>query len=162
MKTHFLLAACGLLVIAANAQTTTRRGLRPLTKQVVTATTSQADTVATTDTLVAPQAHTVDIAGYDKPLRSRRETFFVTNNADKSVEGLAITITYFDRSRRQLHQRPANIKVDIPAGETRQAVLKSWDTQLAFYHINSPVPSRAQQATPYEVKITVDTIFFTR
>ena len=147
MKTHFLLAACGLLVIAANAQTTTRRGLRPLTKQTVTTAVSQADTVA---------------AGYDKPLRSRRETFFVTNNADKSVEGMAITITYFDRSRRQLHQRPANIRIDIPAGETRQAVLKSWDTQQAFYHINSPVPSRAQQATPYEVKITVDTIFFTR
>ena len=156
---RILVLAIIAIAVACAAQRTTRRGLHAKTDSKE----SEAPAIKPVyDTIVAPGTDLIEVKGYDKPLRSRRETFFVTNNADKSVEGMAITITYFDRSRRQLHQRPANIRIDIPAGETRQAVLKSWDTQQAFYHINSPVPSRAQQATPYEVKITVDTIFFTR
>ena len=117
---------------------------------------------ALTDTVVSPKAHTIDINGYDKPLRSRRETFFATNNSKRTTEAIAVTITYFDKSHRQLHERKASLPLVIPAGETRRASLKSWDSELSFYYIRSSVPSRAEQATPYEVKITVDTIFFAR
>lgn len=147
--------------LALQAQDTTRRGLRAKKADA-----EKAEAVvaapAYTDTIVTPKPHTVDISGYDKPLRSRRETFFASNNADMHVSAMAFTITYLDRSDRQLHQRAERIDVAIPAGETRQVSFKSWDPQLAFYYIKSPVPDRARQATPYEIKISVDTLFFNR
>lgn len=159
MKTELFILICGILALATTAQNTTRRGLKPAAEPSAMA----ADKKATlTDTVVSPEAHTIDINGYDKPLRSRRETFFATNNSKRTTEAIAVTITYFDKSHRQLHERKASLPLVIPAGETRQASLKSWDSQLSFYYIRSSVPARAEQATPYEVKITVDTIFFAR
>ena len=159
MKTFLLILTLLVSALFVEAQGTTRRGLRA----------KKADREATaaagqsfTDTIISPKAHTLDVSGYDKPLRSRRETFFASNNSDKAVEAISFTVTYFDRSKRQLHQRTERVDIGIPAGETRQVSFKSWDTQLAFYYVNSPVPSRARQATPYEVRISVDTLFFTR
>ena len=73
-----------------------------------------------------------------------------------------MTITYFDSKNRQLHKRSAHLPLQIPAGETRQASLKSWDEQQSFYYEQSSVPARVDVATPYSVKIAVDTIFFAR
>jgi len=159
MKTFLLTFAIIASSAAVQAQNTTRQGLKAkkADKEIVAEATP-----AFTDTIITPKAHTLDISGYDKPLRSRRETFFATNNADMHVRAMSFTITYLDRASRQLHQRQARIDINIPAGETRQASLKSWDSQLAFYYVNSPVPARAQQATPYEVKISVDTLFYNR
>jgi len=161
MKSLLLSLTLLLAVPYLHAQDTTRRGLRAkkADKELAAA---PAVTASFTDTIVMPKAHTLDISGYDKPLRSRRETFFASNNADASVEAISFTVTYFDRSNRQLHKRAERIDISIPAGETRQVSFKSWDTQLAFYYINSPVPARAQQATPYEVKISIDTLFVNR
>ena len=111
------------------------------------------------DTVVSPRAHTVDVNGYDKPLRSRRESFFVTNNSDSTVCGLAFTVTYYDTQHRQLHVAKKNMIVDIPPSETRQISYRSWDEQQSFYYVRSTVPSRVSQATPYEVAISVDTLF---
>ncbi len=158
MKTFLILRAGGLMARTAYAQTTTRHGLKPKSDAVEAAATAS----ALIDTVANPAAHTVDINGYDKPLRSRRETFFVTNNGDRPTSSLAVTITYYDSSRRQLHRRHASLPLVIPVGETRQASLKSWDEQLSFYYLRSAVPSRADQATPYDVKISVDTIFYAR
>lgn len=159
MKTKLFILICGILALATTAQNTTRRGLKPAAAPSATAAAQQ---TASIDTVVSPEPHTIDINGYDKPLRSRRETFFATNNSKRPTKAIAVTITYFDKSRRQLHERKASLPLVIPAGETRQASLKSWDQQLSFYYIQSSVPARADQATPYEVKITVDTIFFAR
>lgn len=158
MKTFLILLAGGLMALTAYAQTTTRHGLKPKNDAVE----AVASASALIDTVANPAAHTVDINGYDKPLRSRRETFFVTNNGDRPTSSLAVTITYYDSSRRQLHRRHASLPLVIPVGETRQASLKSWDEQLSFYYLRSAVPSRADQATPYDVKISVDTIFYAR
>ena len=158
MKTFLILLAGGLMALTAYAQTTTRHGLKPKNDAVEAA----ASASALIDTVANPAAHTVDINGYDKPLRSRRETFFVTNNGGRPTSSLAVTITYYDSSRRQLHSRHASLPLVIPVGETRQASLKSWDEQLSFYYLRSAVPSRAEQATPYDVKISVDTIFYAR
>lgn len=158
MKTFLTLLAGALMALTAYAQTTTRHGLKPKSDAVEAAATAS----AFVDTVANPAAHTVDINGYDKPLRSRRETFFVTNNGDRATSSLAVTITYYDSSRRQLHSRHASLPLVIPVGETRQASLKSWDEQLSFYYLRSAVPSRAEQATPYDVKISVDTIFYAR
>ncbi len=155
-KTSVLAAIAIVLASAAMAQRTTRKGLKPAPATTATA----AETVASSlDTLAAPEPHQVDINGYDKPLRSRRETFFATNNSGRDIAGLAFTIKYFDSQQRMLHSASHNIAIDIPAGETRQASVKSWDPQFNFYYVRSTVPQRVQQATPYDVTLTVDTIF---
>lgn len=143
-----------ILSLTALAQNTTRRNLQP-----VPATPSAPAPAITYDTIVGPRAHLLDLNGYDKPLRSRRETFFATNNSSAPVTSIAFTINYYDQSRRMLHSASQRVSVDIPVGETRQVSLRSWDEQQAFYYIHSAVPTRAGQATPYDVTITVDTIF---
>lgn len=149
----FLLILAGL---AAGAQNTNRGKLRPLPEPSAR---EVAEPAVAYDTIASPKAHLVDLNGYDKPLRSRRETFFATNNGPVPVAGLALTLTYFDSSNRMLHKVPARVNVDIPSGETRQVSLKSWDTQQAFYYVRSAVPARTSQATPFDVTISVDTIF---
>ena len=144
------------LSLTALAQNTTRRNLQPIPGEPAGA--APAAAVAY-DTIVGPRAPLLDLTGYDKPLRSRRETFFATNNASAPVASIAFTINYYDQSRRMLHSASQRVNVDIPAGETRQVSLRSWDEQQAFYYIHSAVPTRAGQATPYDITITVDTIF---
>ena len=144
----FIIAAVGVC-----AQRTTRKGLKAENTASATA------SAATVDTIDAPPAHTVDINGYDKPLRSSRETFFATNNGKQTIAGMAFTITYLDSSGRQLHKAHHNTSSEIPAGETRQIAVRSWDKQQSFYYTRSTVPVRASQATPYDVKIEIDTIF---
>ncbi len=152
------LAACiALAALPIVAQKTTRRGL--VTANAPAEAAQSITTVAYTDTIVAPEPHTVDINGYDKPLRSRREVFFVTNNSADTLQALSYTITYYDTKRRMLHKASHHSAVEIPAGETRQVSIKSWDPQFNFYYMRSVVPARASQATPYEVAIAVDTIF---
>lgn len=144
---------------AAFGQRTTRHKLRPATAASVVD--ASADTVQL-DTIVAPEPRLLGVNGYDKPLRSRRETFFVTNNSDAELASIAFTITYYDTSRRMLHKVSHHVPVRVPAAETRQVSVKSWDTQFAFYHVRSPLPRGTVQASPYEVAISVDTVFVVR
>lgn len=159
MKEFLSLCLVAAVVIGAGAQRTLRGKLR-----AAELADSPADTVRTSlDTVVvAPGEHLLDINGYDKPLRSRRETFFATNNSDRAVAAIAFTITYLDGSNRQLHAASHHSTTSIPARETRQLSLRSWDVQNAFYYRRSTVPQRADQATPYDVRISVDTIFYVR
>ena len=86
-----------MLASAAFGQRTTRHKLRPAT--AASAADASADMVQL-DTIVAPEPRMLGVNGYDKPLRSRRETFFVTNNSDAELASIAFTITYYDTSRR--------------------------------------------------------------
>lgn len=138
--------------VAVCAQQTTRKSLKAVASVGAPAATA-------VDTVAAPEPHVVDVNGYDKPLRSSRETFFATNNGKSSVVGMAFTITYLDSSNRQLHKAHHNIATDIPSGETRQIAVRSWDKQNSFYYVRSTVPVRAAQATPFDVKIEIDTLF---
>lgn len=137
------------------AQRTTRKGLKAAQTEVEVAPIKQ----SVFDTIAPPAAHQVDFNGYDKPLRSRRETFFATNNSNDSIAAMAFTITYYDSRRRMLHSAKHKVSIDIPAGETRQVSLKSWDSQFNFYYIRSAVPQRTKNATPYEITIAIDTLF---
>lgn len=151
-----ILIICAIIASGvASAQRTTRRNLYPKADATV-------ETVATPqlDTLAAPDRSSISVNGYDKPLRSRRETFFATNNSEKDIARLAFTIEYLDAKRRMLHKMSRNVAVAIPAGETRQISVRSWDEQFNFYFHRSAVPQRAQQATPYDIRLSVDTIFF--
>ena len=121
-----LLLVCSTAVFA---ERTTRRNLKPaVTGDEISQSVTAYDTVAT------PDASVISVNGYDKPLRSRRETFFATNNSTADIERIAFSIRYFDSKQRLLHQTVHNVRAAIP--------------------------QRAQQATPYDVRISVDTLFF--
>lgn len=154
MKKFFFLLLILSVATAAYADRSTRRNLHPQTSEGTTHSATAYDTVS------SPEASAISVNGYDKPLRSRRETFFTTNNTDRNLARIAFTIRYFDARQRQLHQTKHNIPADIPAGETRQISVPSWDHQFNFYYIRSTIPQRAQQATPYDVRISIDTLFF--
>ncbi|MDE6135836.1 MAG: FxLYD domain-containing protein [Muribaculaceae bacterium] len=160
MKRSFILFTLLPLLSLLAAQNTTRHRLRPA--PATPAESSASSNEAATDTIVSPKAHLLELNGFDKPLRSRRETFFVTNNTPAKVTAVAFTMTYYDQSGRMLHSVPARVNIDIPAGETRQASIKSWDSQQAFYYIRSAVPARTAQATPFDVSIRIDTVFTAR
>lgn len=89
-------------------------------------------------------------AGYDKPLTSTRETFFVTNKTDRTLTGVNMYIEYLTVDGRQLDRRFVSLDCEVPPGETRKLEVKSWDTQKSFYYKKSVQPKR--QATPFDVK----------
>lgn len=132
-------------VSVALADQTTRRKLKVIPEQSV----SVAECVDT----ITPDSNMIDIAGYDKPLTSRKETFFVTNHYNRSIKSLTVELNYYDMQSRQLHSAVHTISCEIPAGETRQVQIKSWDVQCGFYYYLSSKPRR--QATPFVVKQTV-------
>lgn len=155
MKKLLILAILASILPLA-AQRTTRSKLRP----EPVADHSETSAAPTVDTVVPTEAHLVDLNGYDKPLRSRRETFFTTNNGEREVCALAYTIKYYDTAGRMLHSASHHSATSIPPTETRQLSIRSWDAQNAFYYRLSTAPERVAQATPYDVRITVDTIFY--
>lgn len=111
---------------------------------------------AVCDTVTAPES--VAMSGFDKPLRSTRETVFVTNHDTLTVRAVNFTATYTDMTGHQLHRASHEAVVDIPPGETRNVAVKSWDVQKAFYYYKNP-PSRPRtSATPFKVKIIINYI----
>ncbi len=157
MKKLLLTAVMTSAILCLTAQRTTRKVEVPDLTAVDTVPTQIALPELTP--MVNPEPHIFDVSGYDKPLRSRRETFFVTNNADGTIYGMAVTFNYTDVRGNQLHKRTQHINAEIPAGQTRQVAIPSWDKQFSFYYRRSAVPQRATNATPYDVAITVDTLY---
>ena len=98
--------------------------------------------------------------GFDKTIGSSMESFFITNGLDSSIEGMEISITYYDMKGRQLHRRDTRIDCYVAAGETIRTDIKSWDTQKSFYFHRSVKPKR--QATPFDVKIELVSIDLNR
>lgn len=91
----------------------------------------------------------ISFSGFDKPQSSSTETFFITNHTDRVMTGVTLYVDYRDTSGRQLHRRFLRLSCDIPPGETRQASVKSWDTQHSF-HYEKSAPSRRPGA-PFSV-----------
>ena len=129
---------------------TTRKNLKPIhmtEKRPV----SVPDTIAL-DTLDSPDNHLkVRLSGYDKPLRSTRESLFATNRTPYDIDGIILKLTYIDSSGRELHSRLVTVRCDIPRGATRKIDFRSWDSQQSFYYKLSPKPKR-DGATPYDIK----------
>lgn len=130
------------------AEQTTRKRLKvkPSNIEIVT---TECDTIA-------PDTTKIKVTGYDKPLTSRRESFFVTNLYSRTIKAVTVTFNYYDLSGRQLHSATNTIECAIPAGETRLLHIPSWDKQLSFYYYLSPRPRR--QSTPFIVTHSVDNI----
>lgn len=109
------------------------------------------------DTFIIPAEGEIRIYGYDKPLRSRRESMFISNLTGHDISSMTVTTEYYDSSDRLFHQMTRRVAADIPAGATRRVEYPSWDTQQSFYYTGSK-RSRSS-GTPYNVRQSVDTIF---
>lgn len=110
-----------------------------------------------TDTIIAPADTLVELSGYDKPLRSTRETMLVTNRLPRAITSLTLTITYLDLEGRELHQVTRTLNDYIPSGATRMVSFRSWDRQQSYwYHLGRP--SRTPGTTPYTIRARVDSV----
>ncbi len=112
-------------------------------------------TIVTSDTLLNTD-NLLYICGYEKALRSSRETIFIHNPTDSVIDHISLTIQYLDTSGRMIHKRSLSHDVDIPPKETRRYDIPSWDTQKSYYYIQGDRPRKT--ATPYDVSIATDTI----
>ncbi|MCI9285566.1 MAG: hypothetical protein HFJ91_07195 [Muribaculaceae bacterium] len=109
------------------------------------------------DSILLPPDTLIELSGYDKPLRSRRETMLVTNRLGSHVTSLTVTITYLDLQGRQLHEATVDIPADIPPGATRMVSFPSWDRQLSYYYHLGQHP-RTPNVTPYTVTCVVRSV----
>lgn len=156
MNRHLIHLFITLLPLAtaltATADDTTRKGpLRPRAKISASA---LRDTVAEGNAALTPDSLT--IAAFDKPLRSLRETFFVTNRRRASrLLSLTLRLTYHRHGadNAMLHSRTLTVKCDIPPGETRQLYILSWDRQYNFYYHATRIPSPSSRAIPFDVTL---------
>lgn len=143
------IAALTAIIIAAagSPDRTTRRGLRPLPDKGLTRQTTREghDTVT-------PSPGMIGVSGYDKPLRSAKETLLITNRSSRTLISAQLRITYLDAHGRQLHEATIWLDTDIPPGETRQLKFKSWDVQRTFYYRLTGRPRRSD-GTLYDVSI---------
>lgn len=113
--------------------------------------------ITSPDTLRHPSRDSIQASGYDKPLRTNRETLLITNATSRPLTGLALTLTYTDLQGRQLHQRTDTLHTDIPSGHTRMLRLATWDTQQSYYYHRSRRP-RTANVTPYDITCHIDFI----
>lgn len=136
------------------AQYTTRPDLQP--QPAVTSPAAAADT-AVADTLRGEQAQAiVTVTGYEKPLRSTKETVLIRLSDDAPVlSAVVLDIEYRDMSGNALHRRSVTLPISQEAGQTRMHVFRSWDVNRVFYyHLNRP-PRTTAQGTPYKIAMTV-------
>lgn len=144
-----LLVATLFSAATLSAQRTTRSRLKASAVTEKTSPKADFDTVAT-----AADSLLFSFSGYEKTLRSPKETFFVTNSSDSTVNRLSLLITYKDMKGRVLDTREVTVNVDLAPGATRRVDLRSWDRQNVFYYHLSPMP-RSSHATPYRVAIAL-------
>lgn len=144
MKKILLLFASLIVCLGLSAEKTTRRGL------VVDRAAVEPTPVEVLYDTISPTDDAVVRSGYDKPLRSTLETFFLTNNTGRELHSICLLFVYSDLSGRKLHEEERWITCMLPAGETRAFSVRSWDRQRSFYYRRSTPPKRAS-GTPYDV-----------
>ncbi len=141
-----LLALTCALPGTARRQRTTRQGL---TERVQYA-------YQTSDTLAADPDSLITFSGYDKTLRSHKETVLAFNGSKDTITALTIMITYMDMQGHQLHVRRVTLRQPLPPGERRMFTFASWDKQNSYYfHRTEPGRLRYQSVTPYRVNVKV-------
>lgn len=145
-----VLLIISFLSLSVAADNTTRKKLHRTEKY--DSTEMRSDTVTLTK-------EAVRLSGYEKPLRSTKESVFLTNQSDKKLVYVKLLLDYYDEDGRQLHQREVELNCDVPAHETRQLIFPSWDKQKTFYYYLSSKPKSAL-GTPYKVKTTALTGVF--
>lgn len=151
MRRLLLLILPALCTVGAMSQNLTRRTPGGRSAAVKARTAEE----PAQDTLRGVWCDSVAVAGFEKPLRAVRETMFVTNRSSRRIDGVGLEITYTDMRGKMLHKAVHSLACEVPAGETRRVEVPSFDRSgLLYYHL-SPVPQRAQRATPFDVQVRV-------
>ncbi|WP_295731692.1 hypothetical protein [uncultured Muribaculum sp.] len=160
MKFLFALIFILAMSLPAAAENTTRKG--PLRPRMYMPTEEYADTFRLASAELSPDS--VVIASYDKPLRSMRETFFVTNrHRDVSLVSITLRLTYRRHDDgSMLHSRTVTVSHPVPPGETRQLYATSWDRQYNYYYHATRIRPRSSLAVAYDVEITPLSALFER
>lgn len=91
----------------------------------------------------------ITFSGFDKPANSSTESFFITNNTNRTLTGVSLYIEYLTPDGRQLHKQFLRLSCNIPPNETRKTDVRSWDTQRSF-HFEKSAPSR--RSAPFSVR----------
>lgn len=150
-------AVAAVLLFAATGATGRKKGYK-LEVPKTAAGVSETERMARGSFMVASQCEDcnngyrleqIAFSGYDKTQRSAVESFFITNNTDRTMTGITMYIDYRMPDGRQLHKRFVRLVCDIPPGETRKADIESWDRQRTFYYELSEPPRKG--GTPYRV-----------
>lgn len=102
----------------------------------------------------------IELSGFDKPLNSNYETFFLRNNGSANLLRLWITLDYTSVDNTPLHSRKETVRTDIPADNSRQISIRTFDRQHSFYYYRSRIPRTEQGVAPFKVRITIDSIGF--
>ncbi len=101
---------------------------------------------------MAVQPGMLTVSGYDKPLRSRYETLFVTNHTDSMVTSVRMRLQYISMRGDTIHEVVRTITHPLPPKATRRLTISSWDKQLTMYYHLTDKPSRLK-GTPYRINI---------
>lgn len=149
-RTILAVACAGVVVMTASADRTTRSRLRVRQQQTVNR--------LSIDTIV-PSPGMVTLSGYDKALRSSRESILITNASRRRIKCVVMEITYLDTRGRMLNKRRVEVTVDIPAGETRQVTFSSWDKQKTMYY-RLTGKYRTSDGTPYDIRAIATGVLF--
>jgi hypothetical protein len=152
MRISILLPLMAFVAVAAgqNLRTTRHGSLKPIEKTL-----SQDTTVAATDSVCLDS---IGVSRYDKPLRSLRETFFVTNHYADTIVALSLRLRYDTTDGTMLHQRDATVACEIPPGETRQLYLTAWDKQFTYYYYDTRIRPKSTRSVPYTATLTPLTV----
>lgn len=147
-----LLTTC--IYMSAQRVSTIRRPLKVRPEAYSSSLRSDNETIYG-DTVAAPIKF-LSFCGYEKSLRSSKETLFISNNSDSTVTAVIFTISYIDTSARKIHTRKVRHNGEIPPRETRRIDIPSWDTQKTYYYLKGETPRKS--ATPYDITIDADSV----
>lgn len=130
--------------LLCSAQRTTRKNLKPK---------ASAPEVVASDTVVPYKGEFV-ASGFEKVQSSVNESFFVSNHSGHDVAALRFVIVYYNMRGEELHRRALWYDCLLPAGQTRNISLRSWDKQRVWHFVNTQGRHNAYSA-PFDIKIKV-------
>ncbi len=107
------------------------------------------------DTIATPPADSIAVDGFEKPLRSMRESMTIHNNTSRTVEAVELDMVYTDTGGRMIHRARHTVSAAVPAGESRRIDVPTFDSSATFYYRHSKRPRYTSHATPFDVDVTV-------
>lgn len=162
-KSLFLIVLTGCVSIGAASLSARKPFVKPVPKKGASAVSSPSvdkERYSPYDTVGEPSRDSIAVAGFEKTLRSTRESMYVTNHTADTVMALGLSITYTDTDDRMLHRALHEVSVEIPPAETRLIDVASFDRQGLYYYYLSIPPAKARRATPFKAKAKV--VYFVR
>ena len=131
------------------------RSATPRQSRRTVARTPQERVVIEYDTVVSPAADSIAVDGFEKPLRSMRESMTVHNRTARPLVSVGLDMVYTDLSGRMIHRARHNVNAMIPPGESRRIDVPTFDSSASFYYRHSARPRYTSHATPFDVAVTV-------